>query len=145
MRAFKIHKQLKNDQAHGSSCAWSFFLVYPIVSFRFRTALFASFPFQWSPIAFAQIHQPLCFRNLRFHLHDQHLQLLLALLSGMGVDIAGVFFTVGPFGRIAAFKEVIVDLGDAAGAGLMPCYWDYADLPSDPAVLWYVFFLIPFP
>lgn len=27
----------------------------------------------------------------------------------------------------------------------MPCYWDYADLPSDPVVLWYVFFLIPFP
>ena len=35
----------------------------------------------------------------------------------MGIDIAGVFLAVGPFGRIAAFKEMVVDLADAAGAG----------------------------
>ena len=36
----------------------------------------------------------------------------------MGVDIAGVFLSIGPFGRIASLKEVVVDLGDATGAGL---------------------------
>ena len=72
---------------------------------------------QRASIALTQIHQPLCFRNLCFHLHDQHFQLLLALLAGVGVDIAGVLFAVGPFGRIAPFKEVVVDLTDAAGAG----------------------------
>ena len=35
----------------------------------------------------------------------------------MGVDIAGVLFTIGPFGGIAPFEEVVVDFGDAAGAG----------------------------
>ena len=45
-------------------------------------------------------HQPLRFRNLCLHLHDQYLQLLLALLAGVGIDIAGVLFTVGPFGRV---------------------------------------------
>ena len=68
-------------------------------------------------LALAQLHQPLCFRNLRFHLHDQYLQLLLALLAGVRVDIAGVLFAVGPFGGIAAFKEMVVDLADTAGTG----------------------------
>ena len=49
------------------------------------------------PIALAQIHQPLRLRNLRFHLYNQRLQLLLALLAGVGVNIAGVLFAVGPF------------------------------------------------
>lgn len=40
-----------------------------------------------------------------------------SLLAGTGVDIAGVFFTVGPFEVIAALEEMVVDLGDAAGAG----------------------------
>ena len=35
----------------------------------------------------------------------------------MGVDIAGVLFAVGPFVGVAAFEEVVIDLGDAAGAG----------------------------
>ena len=65
---------------------------------------------QRASIALAQILQSLRLRNLRFHLHDQHLQLLLALLAGVGVDIAGVLFAVGPFGGIAAFEEVVVDL-----------------------------------
>ena len=72
---------------------------------------------QRASIALAQILQPLRLRNFRFHLLDQRLQLLLALLTGMGVDIAGMLFAVGPFGGIAAFKEMVVDLGDAAGAG----------------------------
>ena len=71
-----------------------------------------------SPITLTQILQPLCFCNLVLHLQNQHLQFLLALLAGMGVNIAGVFFTVGPFRGVAAFKQVIVDLADAAGARL---------------------------
>ena len=38
-----------------------------------------------SPITLAQILQPLCFRNLVLHLQNQHLQLLLALLAGVGM------------------------------------------------------------
>lgn len=69
-------------------------------------------------ISFSQILQPLCFRNFGFHLHDDLLQFLFALLPRVGVDIAGVLFAVGPFGRVAALKQVVVDLGDAAGTGL---------------------------
>ena len=83
----------------------------------FCLRLISFLPFRRSPITFAQILQPLRFHNLRFHLHDQCLQLLLALLAGMGVDIAGVLFTIGPLGRVAAFKEMVADLADAAGAG----------------------------
>ena len=84
----------------------------------FCLRLISFLPFRRSPITFAQILQPLRFHNLRFHLHDQCLQLLLALLAGMGVDVAGVFLAVGPFGRIAPLEEMVVDFGDAAGAGL---------------------------
>ena len=55
-------------------------------------------------------------RQFSFHLHDQHLQLLLALLTGVGVDVAGVLLAVYLHRRVAAFEEVVVDLGDAAGA-----------------------------
>ena len=79
--------------------------------------LLAFLPIRQASIALAQIHQPLRFRNLRFHLHDQHFQLLLALLAGMGIDIAGVLLTVGPFWGIATFEEVVVDLADTAGTG----------------------------
>ena len=75
----------------------------------------ASLLLRWSPITFALVLQSLCFRNLRFHLHDQHLQFLLTLLAGVGVDVTGVLFTVGPLGGVAAFKQVIVDLTDATG------------------------------
>ena len=57
------------------------------------------------------------FRELGFHLDDQHLELLFTLLAGVGVDIAGVLFTIGPFGELAPFEEVVVDLTDAAGTG----------------------------
>ena len=36
----------------------------------------------------------------------------------MGIDIAGVLFAVGSIWEIAALKEMVVDLGDAASAGL---------------------------
>ncbi len=69
-------------------------------------------------ISFSQILQPLCFRNFGLHLYDELLQLLLAFLAGVGVDVAGVLFAVGPFGRVATFKQMVVDLGDTSGTGL---------------------------
>ena len=68
----------------------------------------ASLLLRWSPITFALVLQSLCFRNLRFHLLDQRLQLLLALLAGVGIDIAGVLFTIGPLGGVAALEEMVV-------------------------------------
>ena len=83
-----------------------FYLLFPLTLLLLRR----------SPIAFAQILQPLRFHDLRFHRYDQRLQLLLALLAGVRVDIAGALFAVGPLGGIAAFKEMVADLADAAGA-----------------------------
>lgn len=60
---------------------------------------------------------PLQLCQLCLHLYDQHLELLFTLLAGVGVDIASVLFAIGPLGGVAAFKEVVVDLTDAAGAG----------------------------
>ncbi len=82
----------------------------------FCLRLISFLPFRRSPITFAQILQPLRLRDLCLHLHNQYFQLLLTLLAGMGVDIAGVLFTIGPLGRVAAFEEMVVDLTDAAGA-----------------------------
>ena len=82
----------------------------------FCLRLISFLPFRRSPITFAQILQPLRLRDLCLHLHNQYFQLLPTLLAGVGVDIAGVLFAVGPFGRVAAFKQVVVDLADAAGA-----------------------------
>lgn len=84
----------------------------------FCLRLISFLPFRRSPITFALVLQSLRLCNLCLHLHDQYLQFLLALLASMGVDIAGVLFTIGPFGGIAPFEEVVVDFGDAAGAGL---------------------------
>ena len=53
-------------------------------------------------------------RQFPLHLDDQRRQLLLALLTGMGVDVAGVFFAVDPLGRVAALPQVVIDLADAA-------------------------------
>ena len=48
---------------------------------------------------------PLQFRQFGFHLDDQHLELLLALLKGVGVDVAGVLFAINPCGRVAALLQ----------------------------------------
>ena len=61
---------------------------------------------------------PFQFCQLGFRLLNHHIEFFLALLAGVCVDIAGVLFAVGPFGRIAALEEMVADLGDAAGAGL---------------------------
>ncbi len=66
---------------------------------------------------------PLCllflqFRQLGFHLCDKHLQLLLALLAGMGVDITRELLAVDPHGRVASLVEVVVDLTDASGGAV---------------------------
>ena len=61
---------------------------------------------------------PFQFRQLRFHLCDQHLQLLLTFLARMRIHIPRVLLAVDPCRGVAAFKEVVVDLADAACAGL---------------------------
>ena len=53
---------------------------------------------------------------LRVHLLDQHLQLRLAFLLGMGVDAFGVLGAVRPGGGVAAFEQVVIDLGDTTVA-----------------------------
>lgn len=112
-----------------------FLIIFYLSRFRYKTVsdteytisettllIFLLPPFalslRWLPIALAQILQSLRLRNLRFHLHDQHLQLLLALLAGVGIDIARVLFAVGPLGGVASLKETVVDLGDTASARL---------------------------
>ena len=55
---------------------------------------------------------------LRIHLLDEHLQLCLARLPGVGVDAFGMLGAVRPGGGVAAFKQVVIDLRDAPSAGL---------------------------
>ena len=71
-------------------------------------------------IAFVYFYNLLPFqlRQLRFHLCDQHLQLLLAFLARVRIHIPRVLFAVDPCRGVAAFKQVVVDLADAARAGL---------------------------
>ena len=54
--------------------------------------------------------------QLRIHLLDQRLQFRLARLPSVGVDAFGVLGAVRPGGGVAAFEQVVVDLGDAPGA-----------------------------
>ena len=61
---------------------------------------------------------PLQLRQLRFHLRDQYLQLLLTFLARMRIHIPRVLFAVDPCRGVAAFKQVVVDLADAARSGL---------------------------
>ena len=53
---------------------------------------------------------------LRVHLLNQHLQFRLALLPGVGVDAFGVLDAIRPGGGVAAFEQVVVDLGNTPGA-----------------------------
>ena len=55
---------------------------------------------------------------LRVHLLNQHLQLRLALLPSVGVDAFRVLGAVRPGGGVAAFKQVVIDLGNTPGARL---------------------------
>ena len=55
---------------------------------------------------------------LRVHLLDQRLQLRLALLPSVGVDAFRVLGAVRPGGGVAAFKQVVIDLGNTPGARL---------------------------
>ena len=61
---------------------------------------------------------PLQLHQLRFHLCDQYLQLLLTFLARMRIHIPRVLFAVDPRRGVAAFKQVVVDLADAARSGL---------------------------
>ena len=66
------------------------------------------------PVAFL----PFQLRQLRFHLCDQHLQLLLTFLARVRIHIPRVLFAVDPCRGVTAFKQVVVDLADAARSGL---------------------------
>ena len=66
----------------------------PVIFLLFLLPPLSLLSLQRPPIALAQILQPLHLRNLRFHLYDQYLQLLLTLLAGVGVDIASVLFAI---------------------------------------------------
>lgn len=66
------------------------------------------------PVAFL----PFQLRQLRFRLCNQHLQLLLTFLARMRIHIPRVLFAVDPCRRVSPLKEVVVDLADAACAGL---------------------------
>lgn len=61
---------------------------------------------------------PLQLRQLRFHLRDQYLQLLLTLLARMRIHIPRVLLAVDPCRGVAALKKIVIDLADAARAGL---------------------------
>ena len=54
---------------------------------------------------------------LRVYLLDQHLQLCLAFLPGVGVDAFGMLGAVRPSGGVAAFEPVVIDPSDAPGTG----------------------------
>ena len=66
------------------------------------------------PVAFL----PFRLRQFCLHLRDQHLQLLLTFLARMRIHIPRVLLAVDPCRGVAPFKEVVVDLADAARAGL---------------------------
>ena len=53
---------------------------------------------------------------LRIHLLDQHLQLRLARLPGVGVDAFGMLGAVRPGGGVTALEQVVVDLGNTPRA-----------------------------
>lgn len=62
--------------------------------------------------------------SLCVHLLDQHFQLCLAFLAGVGVDAFGMLRAVRPGGGVAPLEEVVIEFVDAAGAGL-------SDAPHD--------------
>ena len=56
--------------------------------------------------------------SLRVHLLDERLQLLFALLPGVGVDALGVLGAIRPGGGVAPLEEMVIELVDAPGAWL---------------------------
>ena len=72
-----------------------------------------------SPLCHALLsHLLLPLLNLPLNLLDHLCQLLLALFSGLRIDIPPDPLAVGTSGRVFALPEVVVQLVDAAGAGL---------------------------
>lgn len=58
--------------------------------------------------------------NLRFHLQDQHFEFLLALLTGLGVDVPRVLFPVRPHWGVAPLPEMFPQLADAPSSRPAP-------------------------
>ena len=75
--------------------------------------LFGEFLRRWDPSQPVQDCLPLGVQLL-----DQHLQFLLTLFTGMGVDTFGVLGAVRPSGGVTALKQVVIDLGNTPSAGL---------------------------
>ena len=75
--------------------------------------LLGEFLRRWDPSQPVQDCLPLGVQLL-----DEHLQFLLTLLPGVGVDAFRVLGAVRPGGRVAALKEVVVNLSNAAGSRL---------------------------
>ena len=78
-----------------------FCFLLPLLRLMRRQSSFRFLPFQ--------------LRELGFHIDDQHFELLLALLTGMGVDISGVLFSVDPHGRVTSLPQVRAFGRDATG------------------------------
>ena len=57
-------------------------------------------------------------RNLPLNLLDHYRQLLLARFSGLRIHCPSDSLAVGTSGRVFSLPEVVVELVDAAGAGL---------------------------
>jgi len=60
-----------------------------------------------------------CFRDLLLHLHNQLLQLLLALLPRVDVHVSRVLLAVGPDVRVAALEQVVAQLADAGDGRIL--------------------------
>lgn len=52
----------------------------------------------------------------RLHLLNERIQLLLALLPGLGIDILRMPFPVWPHREVTPLEQVVIDLGDIPGA-----------------------------
>lgn len=85
--------------------------------------LLGEFLRRWDPSQPVQDCLPLGVQLL-----DEHLQFLLTLLPGVGVDAFRVLGAVRPGGRVASLEEVIVDLGDAAGSRLAGTPHDWLEV-----------------
>ena len=58
--------------------------------------------------------------NFRFHFYYHLCQQFFALFLTVSVDVPGALFAIGPDRRVAAFPELLVDLGAASGPLLTP-------------------------
>ena len=85
--------------------------------------LLGKFLRRWDPSQPVQNCLPLGVQLL-----DEHLQFLLTLFTGMGVDTFGVLGAVRPGGWVAALEEVVIDLSNSAGSRLSGASHDWLEV-----------------